>query len=320
MGVTILAFSGGEPLMHRDIYTITRAAADHGMYVAMATNGTLITRAVADKLKDSGVEYLQISLDGAHPETHDSFRATPGSFIHAIRGIRNAVKRNFFVNVSTTVTKLNYKEAPQIIDLCEQLGVDWFMFYNFIPTGRGNDIIDFDLSPHEREELLRTLYQKNKESSVNLLSTAPQFARIAVETEHCSETAIIPTHFYNVPTKGVIEQLTEFIGGCGAGRFYFAVKPSGDLQPCVFFPLKLGNIMTVDLEQMWCSNPILKELRDKDLLKDHCKSCKYRYNCGGCRARAYAYFNDHLAPDPGCINNEKIYNKTVKTITINHPQ
>lgn len=313
MGVTIIAFSGGEPLLRRDIFQLARAAADHGIYVAMATNGTLITGPVADKLKEAGVEYLQISLDGASPETHDSFRGVPGSFQRTLEGIRNAVAKNFFVNISTTVTRLNYEEVPKIIDLCEDLGVDWFMFYNFIPTGRGREIADLDLSPAEREELLKTLYERNKGSSMKLLSTAPQFARVALQIEGCGGAAIVPTHFYNIETKGRIEQLAEFIGGCGAGRFYFAMKPNGDLQPCVFLPLKLGNIKTVDLDEMWRRDKTLLELRNKDILKGHCGSCPYRYNCGGCRARAYAYFGDHLAPDPGCINNEEAYLKTLES-------
>ncbi len=212
------------------------------------------------------------------------------------------------------MTKLNYKEVPKIFDLCENLHVDWFMFYNFIPTGRGNDIVDLDLTPHEREELLKTLYLKNKESSISLLSTAPQFARVALEIERCKGSAMVPTHFYNIETKGRIERLAEFIGGCGAGRFYFAIKPNGDIQPCVFFPVRLGNIKTSDLEEMWRTNKILLELRDKDLLKGSCGICQFRHNCGGCRARAYAYFGDHLAPDPGCINNNDRYLEVIKTL------
>ncbi len=322
MGVTILAFSGGEPLMRKDIFKLAKITADHGIFAAMATNGTLMTEAVADKLKDSGVEYLQISLDGASPDTHDTFRGVPGSFQRTLQGVKNAVSRDFFVNISTTVTKLNYQEVPKILDLCEALQVDWFMFYNFIPTGRGHEILDLDLSPREREDLLKTLYLRNKESPISLLSTAPQFARVALEMEKCIESAIVPTHFYNINTKGLIEQLAEFVGGCGAGRFYFAMKPNGDIQPCVFFPINLGNIKTIDLEDMWLNNRVLLELRSKDFLKGHCGVCSFKNNCGGCRARAYAYFKDHLASDPGCVNNEDAYLKVVDAIeataTITH--
>jgi len=115
-----------------------------------------------------------------------------------VEGIKNAVRQSFFVNVSMTVTKLNLHEVPQVIEICRKLGVDWFMHYNFIPTGRGREIVNLDLSPEEREELLRMLYNANSETSnLSLLSTAPQFTRVALQCD----AEFIPTHFYNVKTQ-----------------------------------------------------------------------------------------------------------------------
>ncbi|MEM4649082.1 MAG: radical SAM protein, partial [Candidatus Bathyarchaeia archaeon] len=110
-GITILAFSGGEPLIRKDFLKLAKYAADKGIYVAVATNATLITREKAKEMKEAGIEYVQISLDGATPETHDSFRGAPGTFNRTIEGIKNVVAEDFFVNVSTTVTKLNYREV-----------------------------------------------------------------------------------------------------------------------------------------------------------------------------------------------------------------
>lgn len=107
----------------------------------------------------------------------------------------------------------------------------------------------------------------------------------------------------------MIAQLAEFIGGCGAGRFYINIEPNGDIYPCVFFPheeeVKIGNITYDDFDEMWRENPLLKQLRNKELLKGNCGNCESNKICGGCRARAYNYFKDVLAPDPGCIKNEK---------------
>jgi radical SAM protein with 4Fe4S-binding SPASM domain len=103
-------------------------------------------------------------------------------------------------------------------------------------------------------------------------------------------------------------QLAEFVGGCGAGRFYMTIEPNGDLYPCVFFPhddaLLLGNLLEDDFEHIWQNNTLLNNLRNKDSLQESCGSCESKNICGGCRARAYTYFNDVMAPDPGCINNE----------------
>ncbi len=308
-GVTILAFSGGEPLVRPDIFELTRYAADKGMYVAMATNGTLITREMARKMKEAGIQFVQISLDGATPEVHDEFRGVKGAFERTVRGIKNCVEEGFFVEVSTTATHFNYRQIPEIIDLCEELGVNWFMVFNFVPTGRGKFIIENDLTPEEREELLKMLWNRSKNSKVQILSTAPQFARVALQQEEKMEgdsELIMPTHFYNPKLHGQLINLAEFIGGCGAGRFYLAMEPNGDLQPCVFFPLKIGNIFEDDFEEVWRYNKVLEELRNKDIIKK-CGSCKYRYYCGGCRARAYGYFGDYLMPDPGCIYNKGEY-------------
>ena len=311
-GVTILAFSGGEPLVRPDILELTNYAYDKGMYVAMATNGTLITKEKAKEMKEAGVQFLQISLDGADAKTHDAFRGIEGAFDRAVKGIKNAVAEKFFVEISTTVTKYNYRQIPDIIKFGEEIGANWLMAYNFIPTGRGKEIVEVDLSPEEREEVLKMLWNELKSGrEISVLSTAPQFARVSLQQEEGEKEIIVPTHFYNPKLTGQLVDLAEFIGGCGAGRFYIAMKANGDLQPCVFLPLKLGNILEDDFEDLWVNNKILHELRDKDLLKG-CNKCDYRYYCGGCRARAYAYTGDYLAPDPGCINNKEIYEKAIE--------
>ncbi len=308
LGVTIISFSGGEPLVRKDIYELIGYAREKGIYVALATNGTLISEEVAEKLKNAGVGYVQISIDG-RKETHEGFRGIRGCYDRAVEGIKNCVKQGFFVNVSMTVTKYNYNDVSYVISLCEELGVDWFMHYNFIPTGRGVEIANMDITPEQREELLKMLYKKNFESKISLLSTAPQFARIALQYKE----GFIPTHFYNISAGERLKELAEFIGGCGAGRFYMSMRANGDIQPCVFFPLKIGNIRDMsgrDLEELWRKNEVFEKLRNKDLIES-CGSCEYRYYCGGCRARAYNYFGDYLKPDPGCIRNKKYWEELI---------
>ncbi len=308
LGVTIISFSGGEPLVRKDIFDLISYAVSKGIYVAVATNGTLITEEMARKMKENGVGYVQISLDGTK-KTHDTFRGISGCYDKTVEGIKNAVKEGLFVNVSMTVTKLNITEVPKVIDLCERLNVDWFMHYNFIPTGRGRDIVDLDLSPEEREELLKLLYNKNHKSRLSLLSTAPQFARVSLQ---CG-AGFVPTHFYNVNAREGLIQLAEFIGGCGAGRFYMSMRANGDIQPCVFFPLKVGNILEDNLEDLWLHNHVFEDLRNRNMIEG-CGGCEYRYYCGGCRARAYSYYGDYSKPDPGCINNRRYWMEMVSRV------
>ncbi|MCQ5376902.1 MAG: radical SAM protein [Candidatus Methanomethylicia archaeon] len=304
-GVAVLAFSGGEPLIRKDILELAKYASSSGIYVAVATNGVLLSKEMCKSLRGAGVEYLQISLDGATASTHDQFRGVPGMFSRTIDGIKNAVEEGFFVNVATTATKGNLKEIPAIIDLCGTLGVDWFMMYNFVPTGRGKFIEENDLSPYEREALLKLLWDRLKERKgvkPNVLSTAPQFARVALEAEG-AKCSVIPTHFSNNELNGALASLSDFIGGCGAGRFYIAIEQDGTITPCVFLPLPLGNILRDDPEELWRGLKAFRELRERDSLKSHCGNCEFRYVCGGCRARAYAYFGDYSEHDPGCVLN-----------------
>jgi len=304
--VPIIAFSGGEPLVRKDILELAKYANDKGIYVAVATNGTLITEEKAREMKESGIQFTQISLDGASAETHDSFRGINGVYEKTIQGIKNCVNEGFFVNIATTATKYNYKEIPKIMDLCEELGVNWFMLYNFVPTGRGAFISENDLTPSQREQLLNELWRRLKNGGkVSVLSTAPQFARVALEAEVGKNEKIVPTHFFNPQLSDKLVNLAEFVGGCGCGRFYCAIRPNGNIDPCVFFPLTVGNIKEDDFEDLWKNNVILKELRNKDILEGNCGKCNYRYYCGGCRARAYGYTGNYLAPDPGCIMQKK---------------
>jgi len=170
-----------------------------------------------------------------------------------------------------------------------------------------------DISPQQRVKLLKTAYAENGEGEMQILSTAPQYAMIA-ESLVTKDNLVIPTHFSNPEySNPMVKQLADFIGGCGAGRFYMSVEPNGDLYPCVFFPheeeVMLGNLLKDDFENLWKNHELLKTLRNKEILKNHCGKCESRNICGGCRARAYNYFGDVLAPDAGCINNKYEWNK-----------
>ena len=307
-GVTIIAFSGGEPLMRKDIFEALGRAREYGVFTAVATNGTLITREVAKKLKDLDLLYVEISVDGARPETHDAFRGIPGAFEMAVRGVRNCVEAGLWTQVAMTVTKHNVSELPAMIRMCEELGVQGLTCFNFVPTGRGVFIAENDLSPGEREEVLRYMVKEVLSGrKIQIVSTAPQYARVALEIEAALKSGelVVPTHFWNPRFSQAVAGITEFIGGCGAGRFYFALDPDGTITPCVFMPVKVGNIRRIkDVEDFWASCDVFWDLRDRDNLKPHCGECEFRFVCGGCRARAYGYFGDYLAPDPGCVNNE----------------
>jgi len=324
-GVLILAFSGGEPTIRPDIIQLIQRSSDRGMFTAVATCGvSFSSRKRVQEFKKAGLQFAQISLDGLNPETHDNFRGVPGTFEKTVQGIKNCVAEGLFVEMATTATRYNIKEIPGMIDFATKLGVNWFMLYNFVPTGRGTEIIESDLTPDEREDVLKVCWNKMKVSGIDVLSTAPQFARIAQEIESCPTftgdpeadeegRTVIPTHFYNPQLSGQLKQLADFIGGCGAGRFYLSLEPNGDMFPCVFFPheeaVRVGNLFKDDFENVWRHSELFWKIREKEKLSQHCGGCQYRYTCGGCRARAYHYFGDILAPDPGCVINRDFWDE-----------
>lgn len=315
-GVVAIAFSGGEPLVRQDFFEIACYAKKKDFYVSVATNATLITRKVTKKLKEC-VDYIEISLDGLK-ETHEKFRGIPGVFDKTVKGIKNCVKEGLDVCIAPTVTKYNLKEIPDVLELAKKLKVNRFIAFNFVPTGRGKNIVDQDITPEEREEILKFFYSKLLDKGYpDVFSTAPQYSRIALRVaRETPNSPVLPTHFAGKDArealKGKTQILSDFIGGCGCGRIYCCIQPNGDIWPCVFLPIKLGNVRKNKFKDVWLSNLILKDLRDRSKLEGHCKVCEFRNVCGGCRARAYGYFKNIHAPDPGCIYNKK-YWEEIKT-------
>ncbi len=334
VGLPALSFSGGEPLMRRDFYEVAAYAKKKIPYISIATNGTLITRDVAKRLKEVGVDYVEISLDGATKKVHEDFRRVPGCFEKTVEGIESCVEEGLDTCIATTAHKENFSETTEILDLAERLGAR-FMHFNYVPTGRAKKYIHLDLTPEERLLLLETLgeklvarYMKAKDEEMKtgktnisldrIFSTCPQFARVVKRlSRERGEDYTVPTHF--AAKKGV-EAAANFIGGCGAGRLYVGLEPNGDIKPCVFFPTneqtRLGNILKDSFDHIWDTNELLWELRTREKLEKYevnghivgCGNCKDKYICGGCRARSYSYFNgDVHGADIGCIVNEELW-------------
>lgn len=302
VGVVSVAFSGGEPLIAKDFFDVAAKVKEEGMYLAIATNGTLITGDVAKRLRALGTDYVEVSLDFANAKDHDEFRGVEGAFERTLQGIQNCVAEGIFTCIATTVTKLNLQQVPEIIELAKRLKVRRFIAFNFIPTGRGSDAAELDLTPEQREQLLTRLFHENRAGDIEVLSTAPQYARVSLQSS--GGVKVAPTHFYAGEASWDLKLLAEFIGGCGAGRLYCALQPNGDVSPCVFMPnLRVGNLRKESLTDIWHHSQALTRLRDRTFLRDNCGKCEYRFICGGCRARALAYFGDLLAPDPGCVRN-----------------
>ncbi|MCW4019016.1 MAG: radical SAM protein [Candidatus Bathyarchaeota archaeon] len=305
VGITALAFSGGEPLTRKDFFEVARHAADRWLYVSLASNGTLLTKENVQKLKQAKVNYVDISIDGATAKTHDEFRGVPGAFDKALAGLKNCIDADLCVCIATTATKKNLEEMPAIIDLAEEIGAERFTNFNFIPTGRGKEHFDQDLSAEERETLMRYLLARmSKGCKTTILTTTPQLARVGIQCQGSQGTGEVMMSMAHMQTVKVTKKavpLADFIGGCGAGRLYCSLSPQGKVHPCVFFPVTVGDLKKEKFIDVWLNSPLFNAFRDRSNLKGACASCRYKYICGGCRARANAYHDDCLASDPGCL-------------------
>ena len=267
MGRPLLIFSGGEPLLRRDIVDLARYATKKGLTVAMGTNGTLITDSVAQRLRSERVKAVAVSIDSPLPERHDLFRGQSGAWELALQGIDACIRYGIRVQVNTTVTAENFDEVAQVVDLATEHGASSFHLFFLVPTGRGSYITD--ISPVRYEEMISRILDimvKERHQIRIRPVCAPQFIRIASQ-------------------KGY--DLKEFGRGCIAGLSYCRIYPDGEVTPCPYLPLKLGNFLDTGLKNIWFNSPVLKGLRNFDNLEGKCGICDYRNGCGGCRARAY---------------------------------
>jgi radical SAM protein with 4Fe4S-binding SPASM domain len=339
LGLPALSFSGGEPLVRKDFFEIAAYAKKRIGYISIASNGTLITRDNANRLKDVGVDYVEISIDGATPQIHDEFRCIQGAFERAIEGVKNCVEEGIDTCIATVLHRDNLTELDKLIGLAKHLDVR-LMHFNYIPTGRAKAYIELDLTPDERLHALEKIgkeiigsYLQSKEEELKygksnvkvdrFFSTCPQYAVVTKDlSRKVGEKFMVEAHY--AAKKGV-ENVANFLGGCGAGRLYCCLEPNGDVKPCVFFPTSedtvLGNLLKNNFEEIWDNHPLLWELRTRENLEDYivdgnrvgCGSCPEKYVCGGCRARAYSYFNGNVkSPDIGCIHNKSLWEKIVR--------
>ncbi len=293
----MLILSGGEPLLRKDVFDLIQYGTSKGLRMAMGSNGWLIDDSMAKKLKTAGIKTVSISLDSSIPENHDAFRGVRGSWKKAISAIKALRANNVLVQVNTTVTQENYHEIEEIMSLVEKLGVENFHLFFLVPTGRATRIAD--ISPEKYEEMIKMAFSKTTKHNLNVRpSCAPQFMRIA---------------------KSMGLDMRKWIRGCIAGLYYCRVCSNGEITPCPYLPIKLGNVRNRTFSDIWFTSPILNDLRNSDKLKGKCGRCTYRDLCGGCRARAYGLSSDfvdhcgdfteptslkgdYLAEDPWCVH------------------
>ena len=331
-------FSGGEPLMAPRFWDIAKKAKEMGFYLSIASNGTLFNKENARRAKKLGFGYIAISVDSPDPKKHDEFRGIKGSWERAVTGIKNLVKAGVTTCIQYTFSKENADDFKGMLKLRKKLGAYKLIVYNYIPVGRGG--FDNDPTPEQREWMYEGAVKDILESKfLPVASTAPQLGRYCKQVD----AGVIPFSHYGSSAKmKELSVIADIVGGCGAGRAYCALQPNGDITPCVYMPdVKIGNLKKQSFSKIW-NHPLMNWLRDTTKnVKGNCATCPFKEMCGGCRARALAYFaskETHLAmkrkkyfdeltpkqkkevfktimmPDPGCIYNKDDYYRLQKEL------
>jgi radical SAM protein with 4Fe4S-binding SPASM domain len=296
LGTEALIISGGEPLTRKDfVLSLAEYCNDAGIIPAMLSNGLLITPKVALELKDAGIKAIGIPIDSVNPESHDKLRNLPGTFKKAVAAIQTCLDLDLEVVVTTMALKDTFSEMPKRIEFLTNLGVDQVAVYDLIPVGRGKDMMEQAMSQEQRVSLMLYLQglQEDTEMVFTMSGGQPLYPEIASKMHEHHDTK----------SKDLL--LKEFwvhnAVGCHAGTLYFSLRPNGDVYPCTFLPITVGNIREQSLADIWYNSKILNQLRDRNLLKGECGSCEYKETCGGCRGRAYACTGDFLETDPVCL-------------------
>jgi len=279
----VFIISGGDPLQRNDIFVIASYASQMGFRVVMSPSGSDLSAETFEKMKQSGVRMISLSLDGATTTVHDDFRKVPGAFELVMKNMALANAVRFPFRINTTVTQHNYQDIVSIHKIAvEQGAVEWDVFM-LVPTGRGK--INMEITPKQYEETLQTIYKLSVSSSIPVKVTcAPQYSRIVAQQ-----------------TKGNLAGSR----GCMAGNGFCFISHVGDVFGCGFLPLCAGSIRQQNLKEIYQQSPLFIKLRNHRLLKGKCGKCAYSVACGGCRARAFSTKNDYLEEEPFCIFNAK---------------
>ena len=277
MKVLALILTGGEPFLRKDILEIIRYADETGIQdISVITNGSLLTSQKVGQLNE--IEHfkgLQISLDGASPETNDNIRGRQ-SFETVVQALNICSHAKFKKCIETVVMKPNLHELPEIIKLAINLGADMCGAFRFFPMGRGSQHQRaLEVTPQELRKFFENFYNlklKYKDKIV-MLSEDPLITLI----------------------EGPMEPRN-----CGASWYFCAISAEGHVKPCIALPISAGNIKETPLKVIWREAELFQKLRDLRNLKGKCGRCDNKEFCGGCRAYAYHIYGDIFGEDPLC--------------------
>lgn len=289
----VIVLSGGEPLLRKDVFDIARYGTEKGLRMCLATNGTLVTDEICERIKSSGIRIVSLSLDGASEEIHDDFRKQEGAFAGTINAAKLFKKQGIEFIINSSFTRRNQEDISRVYELAKELGATaWYMFM-IVPTGRGEEIMDELISKEDYEEVLDWHYQMEKGEKDMLVrpTCAPHYYRVVLQKSK-GEGEKFERRSLKFSTGGA--------KGCIAGQLIALIDVDGNVLPCSYFPKYAGNVREQSFKEIWEDSELFQDLRNFKKYKGKCGTCEFINVCGGCRARAYSVYGDYLEEEPFC--------------------
>ncbi|MBN1130143.1 MAG: radical SAM protein [Chitinispirillaceae bacterium] len=304
-GVPVLLFSGGEPLMRPDLFDLVARARSRGMRAVISTNGTLITPEVATKLRDAGLSYVGVSIDGL-AAMHDRFRGNKGAYDAALQGIRSCMRVGVKVGLRFTITRDNAMEVPGMFRLIEQEGIPRICFYHLVYTGRGAELAAHDLDHAGTRALVHGIIDR----TADLLRRQPGVEVLTVDNHADGVYLYLRMKREHSPRAASALELLRMNGGNNSGISIGCVSWNGDVHPDQFWRhYTCGNVREKPFGDIWSdgTEPLLRNLRNRTgLLKGRCGRCVWHGVCNGnFRVRAEAVHDDPWQEDPACYLTEE---------------
>ena len=306
-GAPVMLFSGGEPLVRKDLVELASFATSKGMRAVISTNGTLITKEKAKELKAVGLSYVGISLDGGE-EIHDKFRAVPGSFKKALQGVENCMAEGLKVGLRFTINKRNQGEVPTLFKIVRELDVPRICFYHLVYSGRGSDLIKEDLDHAETRAVVNLIMDETR-----ALFDAGRPKEVLTVDNHADGPLVYYRLLKEDPKRAAeVMELLQMNEGNSTGRGIGCISWDGQVHADQFWRQhSFGNVLERPFSQIWDDPNIelLHKLKDKKpYVKGRCATCRFLNICGGnFRARAEAFYGDVWAQDPACyLTDEEI--------------
>ncbi|MBW1963115.1 MAG: 12,18-didecarboxysiroheme deacetylase [Deltaproteobacteria bacterium] len=306
-GVPVLLFSGGEPLLRKDIIQLAGYAVRKGLRAVISTNGTLITEDMAYALKDIGLSYVGISVDGMEV-INDRFRGVEGAFHSALKGISNCQKAGIKVGLRFTINRFNAGEVPQIFNLLEDLGIPRVCFYHLVYAGRGSSLVKDDLSHSQTRAVVDLIMDLTKR-----LNEKGKPKEVLTVDNHADGPYLYLRLLKENPERAArVLELMRMNEGNNSGRGIGCISWEGEVHADQFWRhYSFGNIKDRPFSEIWMdlTDPLMKKLKEKKKhVKGRCATCRWLDICGGnFRVRAEAVTGDVWAPDPACyLTDEEI--------------